>query len=279
MNLSLKALNHQYDWNELLGTKIWNEIKQEWKLLIENKQLKESAYHAFLRKHPLLFLCTYRSYLAISKLKLGANYETDFVIVEEGFSEGTKYELIEIESPHTKLFNSNGTPSAKFNSALQQIRDWRRFLKDNRNIFSKAFPTTSTRIDTDSKLSFKIIIGRRTTNKEELDKRHQISEENNIEIWSYDRLTDILESRMYFPDTAIIGSTQVQALPFHILNELANPFFECTSDSDWRKICKKGGSHIYYHIIHDILSIRKYNEYFDKFKEHINSKSKRKKQS
>jgi hypothetical protein len=258
--------SYSYDWNKLLVSQLWSDLISEWKALLENTALKENDYHSFLKKHPAIFFCISGSYLAISKMKMGAQYETDFVIVEEGYSNGTLYELIEIESPHTNLFNKNGAPSSKLNQALQQIRDWRRYLKDNRSFFLKTFPTTTTRIDTDSKLRFKIIIGRRTTNKDELAKRAQIEDENNVEIWSFDRLTDLIIGRGYFHKTARIYAAQTESLPDYLLNELANPFFICASDSEWREICKKGKSHIYYHLIDDIIRIRKYNEYYEKFK-------------
>ena len=135
-----------YDWNKFINSNIHKQIIHEWETLLSNTKLKEKDYHAFLMAHPGIFLTGPRSYLVVSKLKLGSFYETDFVIVNEGFSEGTQYNLIEIETPHRKLFDSSGKPTAKLNSALQQIRDWRRFLIDHRTSMKNAFPTLTTRV-------------------------------------------------------------------------------------------------------------------------------------
>ncbi|NTU50654.1 MAG: DUF4263 domain-containing protein, partial [Desulfobulbaceae bacterium] len=249
-------------WNKLVRSPILQEIKKEWVALLDDKKGKEKDYHSFIQKHPALFLCGYESYLAISKLKLGSDYETDFVVVKDGYSGGTIYELIEIEIPHTSLFDNKGVPTSKFNSALQQVRDWKRWLMDNRGIFKNVLPTTSTRILRNSKIRFKIIIGRRTDNQEHIEKRSQIEELENIEIISFDRLTDVFEQRITFERMAW---TQANVESFK-RNELANPFHVCVTDSEWRKICRKGGSHVYSNLIEEILEVRTYNEYFEKFK-------------
>lgn len=153
--------------------------------MLEDKSLKEQSYQTFLSTHPAIFLAPYDCYLVISKLKLGSEYETDFVVVTEGYSNGTNYSIIEIESPHTKLFTSSGVPTSKFNSALQQIRDWKRYLQDNRTFTKNYLPSTSTRLIRDSKINFKIIIGRRDENIQHLEKRRQIMDTDQIEIISF----------------------------------------------------------------------------------------------
>lgn len=255
------------DWNKLTKSEILKSIKLDWKLLLENDKLKEKDYHEFLRKHPALFFNTkWDSYLTISKLKLGAEYETDFVVVKEGFSDGTIYEIIEIESPHTKLFDRTGKLTAKFNSSIQQIRDWKRWLIKNRTGFKKIFPTTSTRVIKDSRLKFKIIIGRRELDEDVLEKRRQIMENEKIEILSFDRLTDKLNGIIYFPEEPIIGASEMDSIEWNMKNQLANPFFICHSHSDWMKICKKGSFHIYSRMCKEIVDSRSYNEYYEEFK-------------
>lgn len=255
------------NWNNLTKSEILEEIRSDWDLLLGNNRLTERDYHEFIRKHPAFFFNTkHDSYLTISKLKLGAEYETDFVIVKEGYSDGTIYEVIEIESPHTKLFDNTGKLTAKFNSAIQQIRDWKRWLIKNRTGFKKIFPTTSTRVIKDSRLRFKIIIGRREKNEEVLEKRRQIAESENIEILSFDRLTDKLNGIKLFPDEPLISAREMDDIDWDIKNQLANPFYICHSHSDWMKICKKGSFHIYSRMCKEIVESRNYNTYFEKFK-------------
>lgn len=255
-----------YNWEALTKTSLYQTILRDWQELLDDNKLKELDYHNFLYSTPAIFLIDDNAHLVISKLKLGADYETDFVIVKEGYSEGTIFELIEIESPHSNLFDKSGKPTAKFNCALQQIRDWKRFLINNKSTFKRVFPTVNTRIITDSRLHFKIIIGRRNNNLEELEKRRQISEQENVEIISFDRLTEMAQRRRLFFNDSYIVSGQMDDVDYKIKNELANPFFECISDSQWKRMCNKGLSHFYTGMIDQIIQNRTYNKYFDEFK-------------
>ncbi len=258
-----------YDWTAFCNTPLHNEILDGWEILIANPNLKERDYHHYLFKNPAIFLAPLESYLVISKLKLGAEYETDFVVVKEGYSDGTEYELIEIESPHDKLFDSSGKLTAKFNSALQQIRDWKRLLSNDKSYFKKVFPTTTTRVANNSKLTFKIIIGRRSNNAENIEKRKQIAEENNVEIISFDRITDMARGRSMFFNEAQIYAGQMKGKDSSKKIELANPFYECTTHSEWTKICRGGDKHFYSNMLDEILGIRRYNNNFEKFKRQI----------
>lgn len=256
-----------YDWREVTKTDVYEDILSRWQNLLSDVSLKEQDYHRFLQAYPAVFLANIMGeYAAVSKLKLGSEYITDFVLVKEGYSDGTIYELIEIESPHTKLFDKSGKPTEKFNSALQQIRDWKRWLGNNRYEFHRIFPTVNTKLRKDSKLRFKIIIGKRTDDLQELEKRQQISALENVEIISFDRLTDFAKSRYIFFDEPMISSTEMQNVPYQRRNELANPFYMCFTDAEWRKLCYKGSSHFYTTKLEEILTVRKYNEDFEKFK-------------
>lgn len=260
-------MDNTYNWKIFRKSVIYSEILDKWKALLDNKLLKEKDYHHFLAQHPAIFLTIYDCYLVISKLKLGADYETDFVLLKDGYSDGNIYEIIEIETPHTKLFDKKGKPSASLNSSLQQIRDWRRWLAGNKSEFKKVFPTTNTRVIKDSRLKFRIIIGRRDNDQEALEKRRQIEEQEDVEILSFDRLTDIARQRKVFWDVAQIPATEFEMLDYLKKNKLANPFFRCTSDSEWRSIQRKGTFHFYSNMIDEILAIRTYNEYFEKYKQ------------
>jgi len=256
-----------YNWSQFEKTPIYKKILDEWKQMLDDVTLKEQDYHAYLQRHPSVFLTNARSYIAISKLNLGTDYQTDFVVPHEGYSEGTKYEMIEIETPHTELFTRKGLPTEKFNSALQQIRDWKRWLIENRYPFSKQLPSTNTKVLKDSNLRFKIVIGRRTENQQHLEKRDQIALQEGVEIISFDRLTDMAERWSIYSDTTRIVSAQMDfGVPYWKNNALANPFFTCTSDADWRKICRKGGAHFHTSLIDEILRYRSYNNYFEEFK-------------
>src|SRR5215471_8190330 len=62
-----------------------------------------------------------------SKKKFGKNV-SDFVFREPH----DKYTLVEIEAPHRLIFRKDGHPRQMLTHAIAQIRDWVRFIQDNR---------------------------------------------------------------------------------------------------------------------------------------------------
>lgn len=234
-----------------------NNLLLEWNNIL-SQNFNEHYYQKYLSDHAGLFLGDDNCHLVIAKLKLGSELETDFVTLTDNFSNGNLFELIEIKQPNTKLFTKKGLISSEFNRATQQVRDWKRWLIDNRSWFKKYLPTTTTRVVTNSHLKFKIIIGRRLTNPYEIEKRNQIGEEIGAEIRSFDYLTDKLRSRTFFPTAWLSNENR------YFKEELANPFFKAISDSEWKKFCNKkqlATSHFYSHHYEDIINNRKYNNY------------------
>ena len=228
----------------------------DWEILL-NQKLTENNYQTYLTDNAGLFLGNENCHLIISKLKLGSELETDFVTLTDGFSNGNQFELIEIKQPNAKLFTEKGVMTSDFNRATQQIRDWKRWLIDNPSWFKKHLPTVSTRVISDSFLRFKIIIGRRTTNEYEIQKRNQIGAEIGAEIRSFDYLTDKLKRREFYPTTWLSDESQ------HYSGEMANPFYKAMSDSEWKKFCKSERLetfHFYSHHAEEIIERRKYNE-------------------
>lgn len=245
------------DWyNTILDKDFKTNLISEWENLLD-KNLTEKYYHKFLADNAGLFLGNDDCHLAISKLKLGSELETDFVTVTDGFSNGNLYELIEIKQPSAKLFTEKGMISSDLNRATQQIRDWKRWLIDNRTWFKNHLPTISTRVVNKSHLKFKIIIGRRLSNTKDIDKRNQIGEEIGAEIRSFDYLTDRLRKRVFYPTAWLSDKNYMYE------QSIANPFYKAISDSDWKKFCKSedlANFHFYSAHCKKILEMRKYND-------------------
>lgn len=62
-----------------------------------------------------------------SKVQFGDSY-SDFVVRRPN----NTYVLVEIERPKARLFQEHGQePTAEFNHACQQVRDWQRYIRDN----------------------------------------------------------------------------------------------------------------------------------------------------
>lgn len=133
----------------------------------------------------------------IPKQKLGAEHVTDFLIAE-AHSFGHDWQAVELESPLRAMFNKNGDPSQHLNHAIRQITDWRAWLKSNQAYASR--PRTDNGLgltDIDSNVKGLILIGRRsTTDAETNSRRRQLVQSLNIEIHSYDYLSQALKGRL-----------------------------------------------------------------------------------
>ncbi len=244
------------NWYDEYNPELKKSILLDWENLL-NQNLKERHYQTFLTKNAGLFLANENCHLVISKLKLGSELETDFVTLTDGFSNGNQFELIEIKQPNAKLFTKNGLVSSDLNKAIQQIRDWKRWLIDNKSWFKKHLPTVTTRVVSESKIKFKIIIGRRLANQYEIEKRNQIADEIGAEIRSFDYLTDKFKSRTFYPTTWLASEKWIYQ------SEMANPFFSAMTDSEWKKFCnhrKLSTFHFYSLHSEEILRRRKYNK-------------------
>lgn len=197
-------------------------------------------------------------------MKLGSELETDFINIRDNRSNGITYEFIEIEKPGSKLFTKNGVPAKDFNNAIQQIRDWKRFLVENKNWFRKYLPSQTTRVLNNAGVNFTIIIGRRNGDLAEIEKRNQIADELGAQIRSFDYLTDLMKRREYnnYANLGIRGGHWYE-------NQIENPFCKAISDSKWRQFCSKNFSwtHFYMNNCERILELREYNDLFQRFQE------------
>lgn len=244
------------DWKSLvLNEGLKNNLISEWVNLL-NLGVIEHAYHKFISDHAGLLLANENCYLVVSKLKLGSDFETDFMTLTEGYSNGSKIELIEIKRPTDSLFTSEGIQSTQLNRAVQQVRNWKRWLIDNPPWVKKHLPMLNTRIIHNSSISFKIIIGRRNLKDEDIEKRNQIAMELGAEIRSFDYLTESLRKNFQLNRASLEDGNTIAEY------DLANPFYKAFSDSEWTKFCRDNrpcATHFYSKYYKEILRLRSYN--------------------
>lgn len=125
----------------LTPEKIRNDIKR-FVALLDSKE-GEGKVHDFLASHSYFFngilrLTTGYSRL-YSKIRLGSDYEIDFVWFDTG-SLGPEWYLAEIEQPRFTIFNAREDPSAALTHGIRQIRDWQTWIDDNRTYANKLMP-------------------------------------------------------------------------------------------------------------------------------------------
>jgi Domain of unknown function (DUF4263) len=153
----------------------------------------EATMQRFLQVNPWLLtqhLGASPGRWVIPKTRLGAEYETDFLIAEIG-SSGFVWYAIELERPQAKLFTKKGNPSEALTHALRQISDWRNWLSFNRDYAMRPNGQSGLGLlDIDPELEGLIIMGR----DHELDPqtnqlRRRLSREHRIKIETYDWLS------------------------------------------------------------------------------------------
>jgi hypothetical protein len=120
--------------------KIEEDISEYRSLL--DSSATEQRVHEFLASHSYFFNGILRLFGAsplYSKVRLGSEYEIDFVCFDTG-SFGPEWYLIEIEAPSARMFTKSGNPTAPFTHAIQQVRDWHAWLQEHLSYARKLMP-------------------------------------------------------------------------------------------------------------------------------------------
>ncbi|HKW61905.1 MAG TPA: Shedu anti-phage system protein SduA domain-containing protein [Candidatus Acidoferrum sp.] len=175
----------------------WPENFVEWYLprdpkLIEelakilNEAADEKPLQEFYTAHPYLLALAFPCHCCwvFPKPRLGGGkYIPDFLYCDLN-SLGYKWTLIELESPAMEATNKDETVSHDCHHAVEQIRDYRRWIRDNA-LFEEKQGFRGLNADCDGL----VVIGRRDGGRTELEQQRLADfRKENIEIASYDRL-------------------------------------------------------------------------------------------
>lgn len=202
-------------------------------------KLHERYYHDFIARHAHVFFpMLWKNIQAVSKIRLGAELVTDFVLVRDEASRGLSYLLIEIEPPWAVPFTKDGVASARLTRAIHQILDWKRWLDEHRSEARKLFPSGLHYTELKAIFEYCIVIGDRENSRPWLDKRNHLAESLGISIRSFGWLSQCLSVRSQccaFADKYIGGGAEEDRLTPETKNALANPFVRAMSDPEWRE--------------------------------------------
>lgn len=157
------------------GDKYKQQLYADYDELLENSASNETAFQVFFERNPILVPGRHTTfgesghspYLAslISQPNLNGLTERipDFMWFAK---DSLTFEpvLIEIEAPSKKLFTQNGTPTAEFTKARNQLTEWKAILKQPQNII-KFYDDYDIPLDLrklDFKPTFILVYGRRS---------------------------------------------------------------------------------------------------------------------
>lgn len=147
----------------------------------------------------------------------GGKYIPDFLLCDL-CSLGYQWALIELESPTAEATNKGGSVSGACHHALEQIRDYRRWLRDNA-LFEKGQGFEGLNAD----CSAWITIGRRNRERTDIEQQRLADYgRERIEVASYDRL--LVEAREHLLHINSLGARDAE------LKDLAPP--QCQSDRE-----------------------------------------------
>lgn len=134
----------------------------------------------------------------VSKFPLGTELTTDYLYITKS-SDTWRITLVELESPNKSIFTADtrrATTSAKFNSALNQVRSWKHFLAENKDeVLRRLEPLLQPASMRRNPIEFhyQLIIGRSVDKNLTPERKKHIRgmiDETGIEIMTFDQLID-----------------------------------------------------------------------------------------
>lgn len=127
------------------------------------------------------------------KPKLGSEHIPDFMLCEKD-SGGYHWWVVEIENPNHKVLKQNGEPTAELTHALQQVSDWRIWLRKN----CQYAQTQLGFVHLDAEFKGIVVVGRRSGLNQRYQERYRELSGEKVEVMSYDRLIDRITSAVEY---------------------------------------------------------------------------------
>lgn len=131
----------------------------------------EHDVQSFLEHHPDLLLDFLMPSKAtvITQFPLGPDFRSDFAFVHND-SGGNYLDLMELESPKSRIFNQDGSFSQQFNHALQQVQDWLAYCQNHKEMLLRQIRPLIKYLKSDNLYAMgRLVMGRR----EELTNRQR----------------------------------------------------------------------------------------------------------
>lgn len=168
-------------WSEHRDPRIVDELKK-----ILNEAKDERPLQQFYTNHPYMLALAFRvhSCWVFPKARLGGGrLVPDFLMCDKN-SLGFQWRVIELENPCMDATNKDESVSRDCQHAVQQIQDYRRWLRDNA-LFEEKQGFKGLNADCEGM----IVIGRRDGARTELEQQRLADfNRDRFEIASYDRL-------------------------------------------------------------------------------------------
>lgn len=162
--------------------------------LLESEHLEEK-YQRFLESNPELLLLEvsqgHHGTYVMPQVRFGTQYVADFMIGAKN-SMGCFWIGLEIESPRHRVVKSHGHLAAPTNHALDQVRDWRRFVRENTALAQRPRHQDGLGlVDIDPDFRIWVISGRDKDGRTARDRRERYIESGgNVHVQTWDGFRD-----------------------------------------------------------------------------------------
>ena len=170
----------------------------------------EAPLQTFLADHPYVLILGVlgqkRQAWVFDRPRFGAEYIPDFLIGMRD-SLGPTWMLVELESPTVNPLKQRGAIREHLHHAVQQIQDWRRWLRANNVYFEKQSGCWGI----EAGCAGCVVIGRREMRDDE-DGQARIRDfkrDADVEVMSYDRLVETYRNHS---DWLVPQSQRIEAL-------------------------------------------------------------------
>lgn len=131
----------------------------------------------------------------VPKFSFGGKYVSDFLI-SEITSGGTFWILVELEPADAPLITQGGQLSKRVREGVQQVRDWRDWLNNNRDHAIRPRARDGLGLGDIEGVWGWVVVGRRSKVTDRFNQlRREVAEESRIDILTYDRLLEWIKKR------------------------------------------------------------------------------------
>jgi len=154
----------------------------------------EQVIQDFLTQKPILLALQLgggHGRWVIPQKRLGSEFVMDFILGEKS-SIGFEWHAVELENPGAKMFTKSGDQTRELTHAINQIQNWRAWLRENQNYAAKSIDKGGLGLTEISADLPGIIFLRRRADISDSTKslRWQMAKDSNIKIHTYDYLLD-----------------------------------------------------------------------------------------
>jgi hypothetical protein len=163
--------------------------------------IREETLQTFLTENPIVLTRQLpHCHFAVPKFRFGGKYVSDFLLPQMA-SSGTTWVLVELEPANAQLVTQSGHLADRVRTGIQQVRDWRDWLMDNRDEAIRPISRNGLGLRDIDDVWGTVVVGRRNQVTDRFNQlRNQILREARIEIMTYDRMLERFKARAMYWD-------------------------------------------------------------------------------